>query len=72
MTLWQRTHPHAHPELLEEEEPDEFVMPEHDAPVPEVSEPQEAHEEAPVLKRFLALRIVYVDGLRRMPGTSAN
>ena len=35
----------------------------------EVREPEDAHEEAPVpgLNRFLTLRIVYGDGLRRMP-----
>ena len=43
-------------------------MPEHEAP-----EPEDAHEEAPipVLNRFLALRTVYGDGLRRTPTASA-
>ena len=42
-------------------------MPEHEAP-----EPEDAHEEAPipVLNRFLALRTVYRDGLRRIPSAS--
>ena len=50
------------PELFEEE--DEPELPEHEAP-----EPEDVHEEAPipVLNRLLALRIVYGDGLRRMP-----
>ena len=41
---------------------------EHEAP-----EPEDAHEEAPipVLNRFFALRIVYGDGLRRIPTASA-
>ena len=51
------------PDLFEEED-DEPEMPEHEVP-----EPEDAHEEAPipVLNRFLALRIVYDDGLRRIP-----
>ena len=51
------------PELFEEED-DEPDLPEHEAP-----EPEDAHEEAPipVLNRSLALRIVYGDGLRRIP-----
>ena len=61
--------PDAHPELLEEEPLDEPEMPAHEAP-----EPEDEHEEAPIraLNRFLAIRIVYGDGLRRMPSTSAN
>ena len=55
--------PDVFPELFEEEE-DEPEMPEHEVP-----EPEDAHEEVaiPVLNRFLALRIVYGDGLRRIP-----
>ena len=49
---------------LFEEEDDEPDMPEHEVP-----EPEDAHEEVPVpvLNRFLSLRIVYGDGLRRIP-----
>ena len=52
--------PDVFPDLFEEED-DEPDMPE--------PEPEDAHEEAPVpvLNRFLALRIVYGDGLRRTP-----
>ena len=55
--------PDVFPDLFEEED-EEPDMPEHEVP-----EPEDAHEEAPVpvLNRFLALRIVYGDGLRRMP-----
>ena len=55
--------PDVFPDLFEEED-EEPEMPEHEVP-----EPEEVHEEAPVpvLNRFLALRIVYGDGLRRMP-----
>ena len=55
--------PDVFPDLFEEED-DEPDMPEHEVP-----EPEDAHEEAPVpvLNRFLALRIVYGDGLRRIP-----
>ena len=55
--------PDEFPDLFEEED-EEPNMPEHEVP-----EPEEVHEEAPVpvLNRFLALRIVYGDGLRRMP-----
>ena len=53
------------PELRADADVDEAPeMREHQVP-----EPEDAHEEAPVpvLNRFLALRIVYGDGLRRMP-----
>ena len=55
--------PDVFPDLFEEED-DEPDMPEHEVP-----EPEDAHKEAPipVLNRFLALRIVYGDGLRRIP-----
>ena len=55
--------PDVFPDLFEEED-EEPDMPEHEVP-----EPEDAHEEAPVpvLNRFLALRIVYGDGLRRTP-----
>ena len=55
--------PDVFPDLFEEED-EEPEMPEHEVP-----EPEDVHEEAPVpvLNRFLALRIVYGDGLRRMP-----
>ena len=45
-------------------EDDESDLPEHEVP-----EPEDAHEEAPVpvLNRIQALRIVYGDGLRRIP-----
>ena len=47
-----------------EEEDDEPELPEHAVP-----EPEDAHEESPilVLNRFPALRIVCGDGLRRVP-----
>ena len=50
--------------VLFEEEDDEPELPEREVP-----EPADAHEEAPipVLNRFLVLRIVYGDGLRRIP-----
>ena len=56
--------PNVFPDLFEEED-DEPEMPEHEVP-----EPKDAHEEAPIpfLNRFLALCIVYGDGLRRIPG----
>ena len=59
----RRTHQTCSPDLFEEED-EEPEMPEHEVP-----EPEDAHEEAPVPvpNRFLALRIVYGDGLRRMP-----
>ena len=55
--------PHMFPALFKEEEA-QTELPEHD-----VSQPEDADEEAPiqVLNRFVALRIVHVDGLRRMP-----
>ena len=51
--------PDVFPDLFEEED-DEPEMPEQEVP-----EPEEAH--IPVLNRFLALRIVYGDGLRHIP-----
>ena len=55
--------PDVFPDLFEEED-DEQDLPEHEVP-----EPEDAHEKAPVpvLNRFLALRIVYGEGLRRIP-----
>ena len=50
-------------EFVEEEED------EHELPEDEMPEPEDAHEwvPVPVLNRFLALRIVYGDGMRRKP-----
>ena len=55
--------PDVFPDLFEEEDDEPGIL-EHEEP-----EPEDAHEEAPVpvLNRFLALRIVYGDGLRRIP-----
>ena len=55
--------PDVYPDLFEEED-DEPELPEHEVPKPE-----DVRKEAPipVLNRFLALRIVYGDGLRRTP-----
>ena len=55
-------------ELFEKED-DEPELLEHEVP-----EAQDAHEEAPipVLNRLLALRIVYGDGLRRIPSATTT
>ena len=55
--------PDMYPDLSEEED-DKPELPEHEVP-----EPEDANEEAPVpfLSRFLALHIVYGDGLRPIP-----
>ena len=55
--------PHMFPELFEEEEDEPDML------APNGSETEETHEEdaTRVLNRFLALRIVYRDALRRMP-----
>ena len=55
--------PDVYQDLFEEED-DEPELPEREVPKPE-----DVHEEAPipVLNRFLALRIVFGDGLRRTP-----
>ena len=62
--MFQCTRTHQTCSLISSEEDDEPEMPEHEVP-----EPEDAHEETPipVLNRFLALRIVYGDGLRRIP-----